>query len=316
MVTNETTLLVLSNPNQAYIAQVALNDKRIPAKELGVLLYLCNMQGKTSPVELVLERFGHERTWWHRCFKVLQELGYAKFHKTSAGFNKFVTIYVVTDDPEYLADYDIEAMRKKDKVIKNMQPRSVDDIHAIIESRLNTPKEPPQTADVKPINPSQTYQNKENRIRQQMRFVNPLTTGQDDYALQRFYLNCNYPIPEEPEEWEEAKKPGMQMYAKITRHYVGWIKAAYINSILGPSPDEKALNLAWMNWTAFDFKPGNVKGILEWYIAFSSDSNAKPWQRGKGNNNGSRYTRNSKVTKQEHGTAPKPTTPTEFVTID
>lgn len=298
MVTNKSLLVVLLNPDSAYISQVALNDRMLPAKELGVLVFLCNAQPNQSPVKLIGDRFGYDRTWWYRRFKVLQKLGYAKFHKTSKGYNKFESFYIVTDDPAQLIDFDIETMKTRSNTPVKTTEIEIQPYH----------ERPKRTGE-------KTYMSKQQRVREQMKWVDPLITGQADYELHQFYLNHGYPIPSEPLEWEEAKQPGMQLFAEVTRHYPGWMKAQYINAILGATPNRAALQSAWINWIAHDFKPGNVKGILDWYKAFCTDPQAEPWQRRRSDKNG-RHTNSRRQSRKEHGTASQNNTDTEFVTID
>jgi hypothetical protein len=296
--TNDITLVVLPNPEQATLAEAAMQDKRLPAKELGVLLYLCNVNDERSPVSVIQERFGHDRTWWHRRFKLLERLGYAKYKKTSKGYNKFLTLYVITDDPTYLVDFDMNTMKHKK------------------ESKATMPLSKPVGWHVpnKPINISKE---KKDKINEQLRWVNPATINQDDVELQQFYLEHNYPIPKDPVHWLEAQKPGMIMFAEVTRHFPGWIKSALINEMLGQNPSREVLTKCWQMWTGTDLKPGHVRGMLKWYQKVMKDKNAKPWDYGnRSERKNVRHTGNNRQSKKEHGVAKRTSSQTEFVTID
>ena len=284
---NISTLVVLLNPDSAHISQIALNDKRLNAQLLGLLLYLCNLPDERTPVRQVVARFSRERTWWHRNFKKLEKYGYAKYNKKSKGKNVFEQVYIVSDDPDFLIDFDVT----------NLKPQRTSE-------RPSLPVQPSQPEpETIPIIPNKHFANKKERVRQQMRWIDPLLVSEEDYTLQQFYLEHNFPIPDDPIYWEEAKKAGMQLWAEIARSFPGWFNASLINKILGSTPNRKAFQIAWEKWVFHGFKPGNAKGITDWYTDLNIDIKAEPWNKNKWSEskNGTGHKRYSKKSRKEHG---------------
>ncbi len=136
-----------------------------------------------------------------------------------------------------------------------------------------------------------------------MKWVDPLTASQEDYDITAFYLEYKFPAPKSQHEIQEAKQPGMKLWARVTRNYVGWGNAEQINEILNDNPNQKALAIAWKEWKFSGYRTSNVRGILDWYSLLAQDIKAQPWsnkQRSNGNGNGTTKQRGSTIRK-EHG---------------
>lgn len=148
-----------------------------------------------------------------------------------------------------------------------------------------------------------------------MKWVDPLTTEPDTYDLAGFYLDHGFPVPQKPEELQQAKQPGMKAWATITKNYVGWGNAQQINEMLGDNPNQKALAIAWKEWKFSGYRTSNVRGILDWYTILTKNPEAEPWSNKQRSNNNATTRRNSKGIPKEHGNSEIKYTSEEFTRI-
>lgn len=133
-----------------------------------------------------------------------------------------------------------------------------------------------------------------------MKWIDPLTTKPETYDLAGFYLDLGFPVPNKPEEIQQAKQPGMKTWATVTKNYVGWGNAEEINAKLGNSPNQKALAIAWKEWKFSGYRQSNARGILDWYSILDKDITAEPWNsKQRSNSNGSARRNNQKVRKEQ-----------------
>lgn len=144
-----------------------------------------------------------------------------------------------------------------------------------------------------------------------MKWVDPLTTNNDDYELIKFYLSHNHPKPEGEEQLRQAALPGMMLWARVTNNYVGWVNAPTINKAIGKEANVEALKTAWLKWNSFGYRKQNISGILDWYKELALDEKAEPWNNRRSNDNRGRTNGISR----EHGESKTEIGSVEFGTV-
>lgn len=308
---DHTSTLLTALADEAQLSQKALYDKRLSPRLLGLLLFLCNQPKKHTPVEVIIDRFGVNRSWWTRNFKLLIAAGYGRYIKTSSGRNQFNHTYIVTDDPEYLNT--LYPLFQDAKIAHNQ------DAKIAPENQPAPPEVEPTFQDAKiahRIDQDITPSLSDPRIRKQMKWLDPATISQKELETKQFYASLGWPLygTDDPWLWQEATKPGMIAWARATRKFIGWDKASIINRKLGATPDEQTLQTAYEEWITNGYNPGNLRGIMEWYQALRDDPNATPWERShKGQTNGAKTRSNTKSGKV-HGVSQVEYNPDEFST--
>jgi hypothetical protein len=307
--------IIKTSPPPCSLTQEAIDDKQLPADTLALLLWLCNQKKPT--LEQAITRFGkNSRKWWTRKLSTLIELGYAYYHKTSEGRNKFVHFYIISDSSNFLSSFDMNSLVKKPSGRyyqgSNMTPESIYQGSNMTPENFTDNRKMPEVAKEIPektedfqgskMSPKRSINNniyiKDNG---KYKLLDPLTAPKSfDYALGEFYIENKHPLPETEDEWNEAVKPGMKCWAQITRNFVGWVNAEEINKTLGDTPNAQALDKAWKKWNTFPYQTNNLHGILGWYNAFCKDINAQPWEYKRRNNNGAGKNYRKPIRK-EHG---------------
>jgi hypothetical protein len=81
--------------------------------------------------------------------------------------------------------------------------------------------------------------------------------------------SCGLPLRDPMPSWytEGRKHPAIKAWKEITGSYPGKAEETYkvIIQELGESPDMERLKRTFANWTAKDYNPRNVTGIMDWY---------------------------------------------------
>jgi hypothetical protein len=296
----------------ARLSKTALEDERLGPQTLAFLLYLMNSEEintKDFSVNQVADRFGMERGWWNEHFNLLIEFKYAKRRKywNEKGHPCFQ--YAVTDKKGWLDD-------------DRISPDLFTNYHHGLKRIYGTIKEPspeprprsePEISSIRPAQHQPTYVNEEPNYARHLDI-----TRQDNEHLEilQFFMKYGFAAPKTPLEWEEAKKPGIRAWAKITETPLDWQAARLLNKRLVEPINKNALEIAWERWTSTSYRKERAIGVIEWYEELCKDIGATPW------NAGQQYGRKKNATKgsnrhasKQHGTASAKYNEEDFTTV-
>lgn len=296
------------------LSKFALNDERLSHSAMCLLIWLVNYDEETEGkfyIQKAMKRFRWaSKTSWKRKTKQLRDLGYMYYKKVYfPNSNAFEHIHLVTDDPKYLEDEDYREHLFELSIQPMRQETSIMRVNGKDYHKVEHP------ADIAADN------EKANR---QMRFQDPLTTPSYDHALGQWYVRHGWTTPRRQEEWEEARKPAMQAWARATRCDLGWDMAWLINQTFGDDPDEEEIRYIYWSRKARGWNGANLTEIGKDYWKRKEDPNHEPWvnswekkkiSRTRSKSNG-KQPANSDKSGRFHGLSDAEYNEEEFETID
>lgn len=280
----------------ARLNRETLEDARLGATDLAFLFYILESE-EFDPnnflVEEIADRFQRGRDWFRRYFNKLIRLGYAKRddskHDPLTGHP--ITLYAVTDmrgaldDPRIEPDL-FENTEVKLKRIYKTDPRFTED--QFIQSR-------PQQNNFPPMPEYNDFYEPQYETAHHTKGMNHATMSQADLELTNFFAKYGFAMPKTPKEWEEARKPGIKAWAKVTETPLDWQAARLLNKRIIEPINMAALEIAWERWTSTSYRKERAIGVIEWYEELCKDMNATPWNRGQTQ---SQYRRKSNAPKR------------------
>ena len=293
----------MTKAKTARISKEALEDSRLGADELGLLLYLMNSETinpATFRGEEIADHFGKARKWFSRHYRILISCGYAKRHDTHDAEGKRLYLYAISDRPGALDDPRISEQLFQNSKVKLKRIYGTvksDALQSSVQSRSRNQVE----ISGRPAIRYEDYH--------PSKFLKPEYQTNEHVELYRFYWQYGFAVPKTDREWEEARKPGIRSWAEVTETAIDWQAARLVNKMLKEPINKEVLEYCWERWTASSYRKERAVGVLEWYEALVKDRNAKPWldninyQKKKGGKPNARYQRPTRKPVKQHGRA-------------